>query len=97
MIFICSSLQTKRDTVARKVKVLFDDVDVKMRKSETNWLHRSAGWIHKAERKVAAKLKDDEAKKKAEKERNKRHAKSNQLSQEAASKANLLQQEENLG
>ena len=66
------ALQTKKDTVGRQVKMLFDEVDVKMRKSETNWLHRSAGWIHKAERKVAAKQKDDEAKKLAEKERKKR-------------------------
>ena len=66
------ALQTKKDVVARKIKMLFDDVDIKMKKSETNWLHRSAGWIHKAERKVAAKEKDDNAKKEAEKERKKR-------------------------
>ena len=66
------ALQTKKDTIGRKVKMLYDDVDIKMKKSETNWLHRSAGWIHKAERKVAAKEKDDKAKKEAEKERKKR-------------------------
>merc|ERR1712166_1474130 len=66
------ALSTKQDVVGRKVKMLYDDVDVKMKKSETNWLHRSAGWIHKAERKVAAKEKDDKAKKEAEKERKKR-------------------------
>lgn len=43
-----------------------------MKKGETNWLHRSAGWIHKAERKIKAKKDDDEAKQAAAKDRKKR-------------------------
>ena len=66
------ALETKKDVIGRKIKNLYDDVDIKMKKSETNWLHRSAGWIHKSERKVKAKEKDDNAKKEAEKERKRR-------------------------
>lgn len=66
------ALQTKKDICERKVKQLYDEIDDKMKKSETNWLNRSAGWIHKAERKIKSKKDDDEAKAKAEKERKKR-------------------------
>ena len=66
------ALETKKDVIGRKIKNLYDDVDIKMKKRETNWLHRSAGWIHKTERKVKAKEKDDNAKKEAEKERKRR-------------------------
>merc|ERR1711871_609703 len=66
------ALQTKKDICERKVQQLYDEIDDKMKKSETNWLNRSAGWIHKAERKIKSKKEDDETKKKAEKERKKR-------------------------
>ena len=66
------ALSTKKDICTRKVQNLYDEIDDKMKKSETGWLNRSAGWIHKAERKIKSKKEDDEAKKKAEKERKKR-------------------------
>merc|ERR1711861_100672 len=65
------ALSTKKDICARKVQNLYDEIDDKMKKSETSWLNRSAGWIHKAERKIKSK-KDDDEKKKADKERKRR-------------------------
>merc|ERR1712146_163841 len=56
------ALQKKKDIVERKTKQLYDSVDDKMKKSETAWLNRSAGWIHKAERKIKQK-EDEDAKK----------------------------------
>merc|ERR1711871_948409 len=66
------ALSTKKDICARKVQNLYDEIDDKMKKSETSWLNRSAGWIHKAERKIKSKKDDDEKKKKADKERKRR-------------------------
>ena len=57
------ALQKKKDVVDRKTKQLYDVVDDKMKKSETAWLNRSAGWIHKAERKIKQKQEEDEKKK----------------------------------
>merc|ERR1711871_584526 len=56
------ALEKKKDIVERKTKQLYDAVDDKMKKSETAWLNRSAGWIHKAERKIKQKQ-DEDAKK----------------------------------
>ena len=63
------AISKKKDVVERKVKQLYEEVDDKMKKSETAWLNRSAGWIHKAQRKVDAKKEEDAAKKKSEAQR----------------------------
>lgn len=57
------ALQKKKDVVDRKTKQLYDTVDDQMKKSETAWLNRSAGWTHKAERKIKQKQEEDEKKK----------------------------------